>query len=396
MSPTIHHQVFWLVVVSAALPAMAIAGDPYRPASDDQVLERLPATPLMDRSEMATLRQQLRSQPDNARLAGAAALAYLKMGNSVGDPRYFGYARAAIAKWWEDDRAPAELIRIRAKLKEKDHRYGDAIADLESLLTRVPGDTRAWIEVANLYRVTGDYSKSREACKSIEPHANAQEISICRIPLMISNGQCDEAKAQLETMLPASEKDSPALVKWIFLMQADAARVKGDTKIALRKFEDAFDRDPDDSYIKRAMAEFLIDQNQPTAALALVRDHTNDNGLLLLAAIAARRSGDMENSRKWQQELAIRFEEIRLRGSEPHGRFEARYLLELKDDADEALTVALANWDRQKEARDSRNVLDAAIAAGKSIAAKKVIEFLTASNCEDVELLQRIKTLESM
>jgi len=62
---------------------------------------------------------------------------------------------------------------------------------------------------------------------------------------------------------------------------------------------------------------------------------------MLLPAPMSRQS--LVLAAKWQTQLESRFEEIRLRGSQPHGRFDARYTLELKNDPQSALTIALAN-----------------------------------------------------
>ena len=158
---------------------------------------------------------------------------------------------------------------------------------------------------------------------------------------------------------------------------------------AEQHFRDGMSNNPSDFYLMRTYADFLLDRGREEQVLQLLRENTKDNGILLRAAIAARRSGKAEQADQWLTQLESRFEEIRLRGSKPHGRFEARYALELKDDPQRALTIALANWQQQKETRDTRNVLEAAIAAKNHVAAQPVLEFLAANGTEDV-VLQRL------
>jgi hypothetical protein len=107
---------------------------------------------------------------------------------------------------------------------------------------------------------------------------------------------------------------------------------------------------------------------------------------LLLAAIAAHRSGQQALAAEWQAQLRSRFEETRLRGDQPHGKFEARYELELRNDPRRALTVALANWQQQRAPRDTRNVLEAAIAAKDPAAAQPALEFLKHHRTQNVVL----------
>ena len=85
-------------------------------------------------------------------------------------------------------------------------------------------------------------------------------------------------------------------------------------------------------------------------------------------------------------ELAARFDAIRLRQGTRHLRFESRYELELGGNPARALELARQGWAEQKEPRDARNVLEAALAAGDAGAAKQVIEFIAQSRIEDVRL----------
>jgi hypothetical protein len=132
-----------------------------------------------------------------------------------------------------------------------------------------------------------------------------------------------------------------------------------------------------------------LDRGRADEVLPLLPDPIIDNGVLLGAAIAARRCGDDALADEWLEQLKIRFEEIRLRGGDTHGKYEARFELELNHNPQKALTIALANWQQQKDIRDTRNVLEAAIAAGDTAAAKPVLAFLAEHGTEDV-VLQRL------
>ncbi|MEL7238355.1 MAG: hypothetical protein AAGK78_05785, partial [Planctomycetota bacterium] len=109
-------------------------------------------------------------------------------------------------------------------------------------------------------------------------------------------------------------------------------------------------------------------------------------GVLLRAAIAAKQDGDESRSAAWTNELADRFEAIRRRGDLPHGRYESRFYLDLRSDPPRALELAEENWAQQKEYRDTRNLLEAALAAGSPDGAQAAVEFLRNTGNEDVRL----------
>lgn len=72
-------------------------GEPFVLKDDAQVLERLPYTPGDPQvSELREQRNTLASDPYNVALAVETAREYISKGRAKGDPRFFGYAQAAL------------------------------------------------------------------------------------------------------------------------------------------------------------------------------------------------------------------------------------------------------------------------------------------------------------
>lgn len=393
-----HHAVksVLLCTLVAITGGDVTAAEAYRPAGDDEVLETLPKQLLNDWAETTTLRRKLASDPQNAKLASQVAAELLSMGNQQSDPRFYGYARSALKPWWQAMNADASILRLRAKLKEKDHLYDEALADLQLLVEQDPRNVQAWVEMANIHRVLGEYDEALRACETLSKIAGPERTLLCRIPIQAVTGEAEQAYRSLEATLPVAKEKWPAAVQWVLTMQAKTARALGRDNVAERHLREGLANEPADFYMIREYADFLLDHDRDEEALSVTREHTKDNGILLRAAIAARRCNEPELADNWQHQLESRFDEIRLRGNQPHGRFESRYYLELKDDPKQALTIAVANWQKQKEARDTRNVLEAALAAGNAEAAQPVIAFLQKHDTEDVVLLQIVEQIEEL
>ena len=68
--------------------------------------------------------------------------------------------------------------------------------------------------------------------------------------------------------------------------------------------------------------------------------------------------------------------------------------LEVLGEPARALQLALDNWEQQKELRDARNVLEAAVQLGDAKPARRVIDFLTDHGTEDGTLQRLAKKLE--
>lgn len=383
-----------LACAAVLVSGILLAAEPYLPADDAEVLETLPGNVLSGDDELTRMRRQLSVEPNNINLAQNVASRYVQIGNQEGDPRFYGYARAAISPWWEATSPPPPILKLRAKLKEKDHGYAEALDDLQLLLETEPEDTQAWIDVANIYRVQGDFGQAMQACDQLSTFSNLIYTTLCRTPLLAANGQAQESYTTLTQLLPLAQARSPGAVQWMLTTLAEIAVGLGLDEQAEQHFQAGLTRNPRDYYLMRAYSDFLLDHERPQEALNLLREHTQDNGILLRAAIAARRSGNQSLADDLQTQLENRFREIRLRGSQPHGRFEARYALELKNDPQQALQLALGNWEQQKETRDTRNLLEAAIAAGDSQAVQPALQFLSDSGNENVILNRLAAQLE--
>lgn len=382
----------FVLVAIFMLQRSAGSAEPYIPTSDDKVLETLPKSLISD--ELTMLRRQLTQAPDNLALATTVAGRYISMGNLEGDPRFYGYARAALKSWWDQDSPPADVLRLRAKLREKEHRYDAALADLRKLLKQQPKNSQAWIEVANILRVQGKYEEAWDACNALSEFGGEIQTAICQAPLQAVTGQAKVARESLEQLLPLVKTRFPSVVPWVQTMQSKVSYALGDIEQTEDYFRNGLAGSLQDKTLIRDFADFLLDENRNEEAFALAQEHTNDNGVLLRAAIAAKRVKEDELANRWAAQLAARFEEIRLRGGQPHGRFEARYELEINNDPKRALSIASANWDKQKETRDTRNVLEAALAAGNSDAAAPVVAFLKKYGTEDVILQGLVQQLE--
>ena len=388
--PRVTFLVGWL---AAGMLAVAAAAEPYRPADDDEVVETLPQVLAHAGPELASMRRELADDPQNVDLAVRLAGHYLQIGKRESDPRFFGYARAALRPWWGRPDPPAEVLRLRAKLQERDHLYKDAIADQRKLLERDPEDVQALIEVANLYWVQGEYDEARAACGRLEAFAGPIPVLLCRTQIQATTGEAEEAYAALDVMRPTVERDNPAVLQYIYTSQAVIAEALGWDDKAERHFREGLVNDPGDQYLIRAYADYLLDRQRYREVISLTLEHLVDTGLLLRAAIAAKRGGEPKLAAQWAAQLQSRFDEVRLRDGQPHGRYEARFMLEVMGRPAEALRIAMANWEQQKQARDSRNALEAAVAAGDAAAVAPVVGFLRKHHTQDVQLERLIAEL---
>jgi tetratricopeptide (TPR) repeat protein len=387
-------KLFGACLVSIATVAVATAAEPYIPKDDNEVLETLPRELLSGRDELDTLRGRLSKDPNNVELAGEVASRCLQMGKLGGDPRFYGYAQAALRPWWEAADAPSSILKLRAKLKERDHRYDEALVDLKLVLAQQPQDAQVCMELANIYWVQGKYAEAQQICDRLKEFAGTVPTIMSTTPILAVTGEAEFAYASLVRVLPLVKQDYPSALQWIYTMQADIAVALGRAEQAEKHFREALTDDPANDYVLRSYADFLLDQDRNEEVVSLLREHISDTGKLLPAAIAAHRAGQKALTDEWKTQLRSRFDENRLRGNPPHGRYEARFELELGSDPKRALALARDNWEQQKQPADSRVLLEAAVAAKDNAAAKPVLDFLAKYRTQHVALDRLAKQLE--
>ena len=146
-----------------------MAAAPFVPDTDSQVLERLPfapSDPVLRR--LRELNSQLTRSPANLPLAILVAQGYLELGRVTGDPRYGGYAQAALAPWWDAAEAPQEVLVLRATLHQRMHEFDVALADLATVLNSNPRNVQARLMRATVLQVQGSYEEARKDCYALK------------------------------------------------------------------------------------------------------------------------------------------------------------------------------------------------------------------------------------
>jgi hypothetical protein len=359
---------------------------PYVPSGDDRVLERLPLRandPIA--KEIATLRASLRSDPNNVVVAVKLARRYYDQVAEEGDPRYLGYAQAALAPWWEMTAPPTDVQILRASLAQFRHDFDGALADLSAVLAREPRNAQARALRATIHIVQARYDQARTDCQAL--HGATSELIATGCEAMVDGltGKVAAAYATLSEAFRANPQASPAEKLWVLIRLAEMAQRQGNAGAAERHFRDALALQITDTFLLAAYADFLLDRKRHAEVQAMLKDKTPSDGLLLRLALAERELKAPTAADRAAQ-LSARYQAAGMRGDTVHQQEESRFDLQVFNDAPRALWLARENWKVQKEPRDARVLLEAAKAARDPDAAAPVLGWLASSHIEDAFL----------
>lgn len=370
------------------LAASIVAAAPHVPNDDATVLERLPgrrSDPAM--AELRQMRATLAAAPNDSEAATRLAQRYFDLANADGDPRYVGYAEAALRPWRGDD-APAEVLFTRGLLKQYRHDFAGGMKDFAGAIDRDPGHLGAHAWRAAIFMVQADYAAAARECAVLGELASELISTGCRSYVDATTGKTREAYARLAAALERRRDAAPETRLWTLTRLAEMAWRLGDTALAERHFDEALKLGVTDNFLLAAYADFLLEEGRPKEVVALLQDWVRSDTLLLRLAIAEQRLR-LPAAPAHIQALGERFAAATLRGERLHMGEEARYLLDLKGAPRAALAVGLENWQEQREPRDALVVLEAAVAARDANAAAPVLKWLDDSGFES-ERMKRI------
>lgn len=368
---------------------------PYIPASGKQVVETVPRRGDPVQQDIRRLRSQLNAHPDDVTLAASLSRRYITLARSETDPRYLGYAQAALQPWWQQPAPPSEVRLLRATVLQSTHQFSAALTDLRAVLAADPVNAQAWLTQATVQTVQGDYAGATASCARVSTLSIDLAAITCLANVGAVTGKAATSEQLLDLTLSRSPNAPDDLKVWALTLLAEMAQRRGDAATAESRFRQALDASPHDSYLQGAYADLLLDQGRAADVLKLLQGQERIDALLLRRALALQQAGQRRALQADIRELAARFDAAGQRGDTVHQREQARFELWLRRDVPTALALARKNWAVQKEPADLRIYLEAAAQARDAGAAKPAADWIAAHRTEDVAATRLLRQLKA-
>lgn len=374
--------------VSVCLMAMQVSAAPRLPSDPAEVLERLPMRPGdATARELAGLRAAVtraaKEIPADPLPATQLAGRYYELAVARGDPRYVGYADAVMAPFATSE-VPA-VLAVRGQLRQYRHDFDGALTDFARALKADPQFAAAHAWRGAIYLVQANYTAARTECDALRALGRATLYGGCIGLVHAYGGKLEAAATALQRVLDETQDAGNRL--WLLTRLGEVAAWRGQAAKAEQHYRAALALGIDDGYLLAAWSDFLLDQKRPAEVVKWLANWEASDGLLLRLALAET-TLKLPAAAAHDQALADRFAAAKVRGDTTHRAEEARYTLQLAGNAAAALAIAAANYQVQREPRDARILLEAAIAARESAAAQPVRDWLQSSGFEDAHLRQ--------
>jgi hypothetical protein len=369
----------WLAAAGTATAA------PFTPASDAEVVERLPLATDAAAKRVEGLRRQLAARPQDAALRVEVARRYFELAMAQGDPRLVGYAQAAIAPLATTANQDAGYWQVRGLIEQYSHQFAPALESLARAAQLAPtwAEPPAWR--AAILMVQARYLEAAAECDKLAAISDPLFATGCAAYVQAATGNLKPAYERLAAAVAAAPKAGPDLLVWEHTRLAEMAQRLGDAPAAERHYKAALAQGVTDQFLLGAYADFLLDAKRPAEALKLLAGWERSDVLLLRLALAGKATGD-RRAADWAAQLRDRFAAAAQRGDRLHEQEAARFALDVEGDTAKALQLASANYQVQKEPRDAHILLRTALAAKTPEAARPALDWLAASHYEDPAL----------
>src|SRR5580704_15632398 len=336
-----------LAGLCVGLPAMA---GPFVPADNNQVLESgLPTADPRVR-QMRTLSGELQQRPDDLATAMQLASRQLAMGVAEADPRFVGYARGTLARWWQDDSEAPPLRVLRARILQAQHDFALATADLRAALSAAPDTAQALLVLAGIDEVTGDLAEAKDACARFEVVRPGLAASACSASIGSLTGAAEASETVLTDAINRWPTANTNQRLWAYTILGEIA-IRLDDPNAEHYLLQALALNRRDIYALTVYADYLLDQRRAAEVLRLLRGFERVDALYLRLALAAQASGD-PNFATYRDDVAARYEAARRQGDTVHLRDASRFAFNIEHNGARALDLAQQNWSTHKTPYD--------------------------------------------
>lgn len=359
---------------------------PHIPPNDATVLEHVPAAAAAQKLE--PLRARWAAHPEDLPNTLALAKGYLDIGRATADPRFVSYAQATIQPWASQAQPDPAVLTLAATCLQYFHRFDEALTLLDRALAVQTFDGQAWLTKATILQVQGRFAQARQACRHLIQTSGHLIALTCLTSVNSLTGELNASYHALASVFTDDPRLELGVRVWILDQLADMAQRLGEERAAEAHLLAALHAAPQDGYSKAEYADLLLRENRNAEVVRLLRGDESQDNLLLRLAIAATRLHGTEAPRL-DEMFQARYEAARRDGDFTHLREQARFSLEVRGDAAQALRLAEQNWQVQREPMDVWILGAAAVAAADRGALQSLETWMQQTHYED-------RTLDSL
>lgn len=368
-----------ILVIGASLASVVLASfgmttqSGTDPRTDTTVMAVLRSTAHPFSDDLTAALSAARQAPDDPVLATAAARLLIDEGRARADSRLVGGALGLLRPFLEADKP--EILYLAATARQYQHDFDAAVALLDRAADIAPDDVNIMLTRATLEIVQGRLRTAFSQCSTLGQRRPDVGF-LCQATALMPTAQAPQVQTRLEQILAQPGLLDPSLQGWARGLLAEIAAFRGDDVMASAQFEQMLAKNPDSLRERLLLADLLLRSGEASKVKSLLATAPDSDGVLIRRVRAARDLGSDDAAAA--EQLAAMVRRNAELGLDAHAREDAMFYLYVAEDPAAALERALVNWELQHEIEDAQLLFDAAEAAGRPEAARKVLDWMKA------------------
>ena len=396
-------QSTWLLGIAGLLGAGAVvtpaaAQERFLPPASAVVLSASVHAQGGRASQLRSLDQAWRAQPQNLDAALAYGRAVFTLGLVEGDLRWFGSAKAALGPWWQADGLPADGYFLRGLIKQGFHDFREGLVDIDRAIALEPRRAEFWSWRFALHLLLADMASARQDTEEMARLIGKEEADVYRAVLLCRTGQPLPAVHMLMQAIRSPSYQDGSSQDWIGFHLGEAHRVAGQPAQALAVWGERLKASPQSHLLRLSLADLLNQQGQYRQAKAVAMKQADiaslTDALLMQTLLASRGLKDPDEARLASQ-MDARLRAQALRHEALIERPKLIYQIAYGQDPAAGLALSIENWQLQKEPPDAVLFARAALALGQPQAAAPVVEWADKSGYTDPQLAPLLRQLRA-
>jgi hypothetical protein len=306
---------------------------------------------------LVRLQRQLTMTPQQPVVAAKLAQQSLALYQASGNSRFLGMAKSALQPWWHIPHPDQAIWLLRGRIQQTEHQFAAAALDLTALNSRYPGSIEALLLEADAWRRAGQAKRSRRACLAVALAGRVDLARFCSAELLLSQGDVASASRLLSTTISSAEQLPLAQRNWAYAVYADTLVAAGELQQAAMVLAKVVASAASVQSYTLAYADVLLELRRWQAVVDLLAELPPSTATLLRQVKAGKQlqSADIAGL---SDQLSSRMVLLEA-GSDAnvHLRERALYAWWVEENTEQALQLALQNWQLQKGWEDAELVL---------------------------------------
>ncbi|WP_335950952.1 tetratricopeptide repeat protein [Acinetobacter beijerinckii] len=277
---------------------------------------------------------------------------------------------------------------LATRLAQANHDFSTAEKTLKEILKSQPNQYDAILQLANIYRLQGQFDQSLSLCNQLSDSEVKWYQAGCILQVEAMTKSYSDLKPKADELLKETSRLSKNDKQWFGNILLEVATRFNDQQLATQAIPLlATDNLPN----TLAKANWYIAQQQYQTAITILEPYRYHDGALYRIILAKQKLAD-SSSNQDLSELSLRVQTLLKQQDHIHLREQAQYLW-ISKQYQEGLKIAAKNWDMQRENEDFEVYAALAIESKNQNSAEKLLNWSKKTGYQNPMLVPELEKL---